>query len=187
MFKKYELIIKILALVLGTLFIPYTAFSQEGVTENIEAEDFVVMMPEVNKKIADFGDEFQRTKIGDISGVSLPKPLSNIPVDQYVKYGSKTDEGTVIYIEKGIAVPSKTDSSLTYVVRAENESRIRKYLLDQFNNFYEEIATVLIDIGKDLKKSPVRLNSISVEMAPLGIGGSITIEVNYESPIFGED
>ncbi len=141
----------------------------------------------VARKLADFGDKLKRTKIGDMSEALVSGPLKTVTLDQYVKYGAKTNEGTVIYTEKGVAVPAKTADSMVHVIKAEDEAKITKYLLEKFSDFYKEIAPVLTDICKNLKNSPVRLEGVNIEMAPFGIGGSITIGINYDSSIFGQE
>lgn len=180
MLKKCEAIIMIVAMI-GILSL-HTAFSQEKVTEDVNGENFATMISKVNEKVADFGDKLKRTRLGDIS--KIPDPLGTVAIDQYVKYGTKTAEGTVIYMENGKPVPTRTPISTMDIVSTAHGDEITKFILEAFDNFYKKILPVLTDTCKVLKDSPVRLDSISIEMAPFGVGGSVTIGVNYDSSVF---
>jgi len=185
MYKKNELI-TIVMILISTLFVPNIAFSLEKAAQNIDAENFAAMISKVNAIVADFGNRLKGIKIGDISGVSVPEPLKSVTIDQYIKYGAKTTEGVVFYAEKGKLVPAKTAVSMEYTVKTKDASTITNLIKEKFNDFYKEIAPVLTDIANNLKEYPIRLESVSLEMAPLGVGGNITIGVNYDSPVFGK-
>ncbi len=182
---RFDFLITLLTFV-SILLTPYTTFSQEKITGDIDAENFASMMTKINAIVADFGDKLKKTKIGDIPWVSIAEPLKSVTLDEYVMHGTKTAQGTVIYLgKKQEVVPAMQAAvGIAHLVKPVAEKGILEFLKNRYNEFYKEIAPVLTNIGKNLKDSPVRLNSLSIEIAPFGIGGTVTVEINYESPVF---
>lgn len=60
----------------------------------------------------------------------------------------------------------------------------KEWIIEQYNKLYEKIYLCLKETLYIMKDSPIRLGSIAIDVAPLGIGATLTIDINYDSSSF---
>jgi hypothetical protein len=179
MSKKWTLFVW---LILATLLGPHTALSQD-ITGSFDAEGFANSLSNVNKLVVRFSNELKTTRIGEIPGVTLDKPLSRLMIDEYQTYGTRTGAGIVVNLAGGRAVSPQTPGAKRDLVPTSAAEKITDFLIERFDHFYRELAPILKEIGEKAKDFPVRLSDVTISVAPLGLGGNITIEINYDSPM----
>ena len=182
MFKEYARLIIKLALV-ACFLIPNPAFSQEKAAESIDAESIAKMMKEVSALAATFGDKLKVKKIGEVTEGA--GKLGDLTLEQYFKYGTMTAQGTSFFLQKGtIPVGEMTAGTTTFTLTKADHEDLVKWLLNEYEKFYKAVVILLADIAEKVKDLPVRLDGVSVELAPFGVGASITVGINYDSPTF---
>ncbi len=184
MLRKCDVII-MWSLMVGMLLLkPCPLFAQERIIEQSDMENFVSTMSKVHSAIAKFAGELKSTKINDIAKV--PEILKGITLDEYQKFGISAPEGTLIYFQNDKPVPPGPVFTTVSIIPRKTNNVISDWLKNKFTDFYREIYPILTDCCKGLRNMPVRLENISIQLAPFGIGGDVTIGVNYESPVFGK-
>jgi len=132
--------------------------------ETAEIEIFQESLSEVTEAIRDFEADIKSTPIHKI----VPKSLPLI--------GSKTYQDFICFSQE----PDEYDLDERKAFKKISIA-LEEWLLLRYREFYKDIYPVLKGLALQAKDLPVRLGSISVNVAPLGIGGSVTIDINYDS------
>jgi hypothetical protein len=184
MFEKCFPTIKFILLIGTLLLIPCSIFPQEKVADQAGVENFGAMISKINSMVVKFGNELKATRVSNIT--KMPGPLAGITLGEYQKFGTTASGGTEFFLRNDILVPPGTPYTTTQIIPQKVNWEIIDWITRKYNDFYKEIYPVLTETCRALKNSPVRLENVSIELAPLGIGGSVTIGVNYESPWFGK-
>lgn len=184
MFGKYSLLRMMLALMF-TLILTTKTFSQENTTLSDEEEKSAALMKEVTDMTLIFNDDLKRTKISEITKRSLSPEAKDLTLGEYFEYGIATAGGTAVNLTKALPGLESAKTKAVFL-SSDIDKDIITYLSKKFEDFYKQIVPVLTKICKALKNSPVRLDGLSLDVAPFGMGGSLSIAVNYESPVFGE-
>jgi len=142
------------------LFLSSIAFAKDDLEES--KLFFQESLGKVNKIIYEFEEKVRKQPLREIltirkMPVSMPPISNDLTIEEYLNEKTEDDEYS---------------------------SEIKKWVLDEYKKLYDEIYPVIVNIGKEMKKSPLRLDTISIEMHPFGIGTTITIQINYDSKIF---
>lgn len=112
--------------------------------------------------------------------------LGGLTLEQYFKYGTMTAQGTSFFLEKGTPLAEMTAGTTTILLSKTVRKEVVKWLLDEYETFYKAVASLMVNIATKIKDFPVRLDDVSVELTPFGVGASFTIGINYDSPTFKE-
>jgi hypothetical protein len=183
MFKRRNLTNLLILVIVMLLSAPYFAFSQEKAEEQTEMENFSNMILRINLMVARFGEKLKMTKINDVTKVN--QPWGGITLEEFNKFGVSSAGGTTIYLQKNNTPAAWGSAHATaYFIPEIIKDSILPFIQNELKTFCDEIYPILKDACKKFRSSPVRLNSVNIEIAPFGIGGSLVIGINYDSPVF---
>ena len=147
------------------VFIPQL-LKAEIISEDIFFQESLLA---VTKSIQKFEEKIRSTRLDTI--ITEPLPL----------IGNKTYDDLILFQQSQIRPLPEEIKEVNKIL-----PKVTEWLNNEYQGFYKKIYPILKEIALKAKDSPVRLGSVSVNIAPLGIGGSLTIDINYGSSAFKE-
>ena len=132
-----------------------------------EALLFQESLTRITKTIQRFEEEIKTTPLTSIVKVSNASIENKTYADWIISRQNPTK-----YSSQELAVFEKIYPKVT------------DWIIEEYHKFYKEIYPHLREIARDLKDAPVRLGSVSVDIKPFGLGCSLSLDLNYDSPVF---
>ena len=157
--------ILIAMIVSAFVFIPQL-LKAEIISEDIFFQESLLS---VTKSIQKFEEKIKATRLDTI--IAEPLPL----------IGDKTYGDLILFQQFQIRPLPEGIKEFNKIF-----PKVTEWLNNEYQEFYRRIYPILKEIALKAKDSPVRLGSVSVNITPLGIGGSLTIDINYGSSVFKE-